>query len=140
MANIRRYDPFDDDFDDLFRGFLMRPFRSPTQTAPQMKLDVSDSDDKYTVCAEMPGVKKEDINVSVHGNQVEISGEIRNEKQTKVGERSLHTERTYGRVYRTFTLGQDVDDTKCQAKYDNGVLELTLPKKATPQSKRLQIT
>ena len=139
MANILRYNPADDAFDDLFRGFFMRPVRFEGQPDVQIKMDVSEDDKSYTVHAEIPGVKKEDIHVSIEGNQVAISAEIKNEKEVKEGEKVLRSERYYGKASRAFTLGQDVDEATAQAKYNNGVLELTLPKKVTAKAKRLNI-
>jgi HSP20 family protein len=139
MANILRYRPADEAFDDLFRGFFMRPVRFDGQQDIQIKIDVSEDDKAYTVHAEIPGVKKEDINVNIDGNQVAISAEIKNEKEVKEGEKVLHSERYYGRVSRTFTLSDDVDEATAQAKYNNGVLELWLPKRITAKSKSLTI-
>jgi len=139
MANILRYNPADDAFDDLFRGFFMRPVRFEGQQEVQIKMDVSEDDKAYTVHAEIPGVKKEDIHVSIEGNQIAISAEIKNEKEVKEGEKILRSERYYGKTSRAFTLGQDVDEAKAQAKYNNGVLELVLPKKASAKAKRLNI-
>lgn len=139
MANILRYNPADDAFDDLFRGFFMRPVRFEGQQEVQIKMDVSEDDKAYTVHAEIPGVKKEDIHVSIEGNQIAISAEIKNEKEVKEGEKILRSERYYGKASRAFTLGQDVDEAKAQAKYNNGVLELVLPKKASAKAKRLNI-
>lgn len=139
MANISRYNPADDAFDDLFRGFFMRPVRIEGQPEVQIKMDVSEDEKAYTVHAEIPGVKKEDIHVTIDGNQVAISAEIRNEKEVKEGNKVLRSERYYGKVSRAFTLGQDVDEAAAQAKYNNGVLELRLPKKVTAKAKRLNI-
>jgi HSP20 family protein len=139
MANISRYNPADDAFDDLFRGFFMRPVRFEGQPEVQVKMDVSEDEKAYTVHAEIPGVKKEDIHVTIDGNQVAISAEIRNEKEVKEGEKVLRSERYYGKVSRAFTLGQDVDEAAAQAKYNNGVLELRLPKQAAAKARRLNI-
>jgi HSP20 family protein len=140
MANITRWDPFDD-FDDLFKGFFLRPMRMETgaEQAMRIKMDVKEDDKSYTVHAEIPGVKKEDIQVSIDGNQVSISAEVRKEKEEKQGEKVLRSERYYGRAYRAFTLAQDVDQEGARAKYDNGVLELTLPKKAATATRRLAV-
>jgi len=139
MTNILRYRPADDTFDDLFRGFFMRPVRFDGQQEIQIKIDVSEDEKAYTVRAEIPGVKKEDINVNINGSQVAISAEVKNEKEVKEGERILRNERYYGKVSRAFTLTEDVDETSAQAKYNNGVLELSLPKKIAAKSKSLTI-
>jgi len=139
MANISRLDPFD----DLFRGFFVRPvdFNGTPQTAaaPTIKMDVKEQDDSYQVHAELPGVKKEDIHVMVEGNQVSISAEIQKQSETKEGERVLRAERYFGKVSRTFQLEHDIDDTKAQAKFNDGVLELTLPKRISGPTRRLAV-
>lgn len=138
MANITRIDPFD----DLFRGFFVRPVDfngAPAQT-PSIKMDVQEQGDSYLVHAELPGVKKEDIHVVVEGNLVSISAEVKQEKETKEGDRVLRSERYFGKVSRSFQLEQDLDDTKAAAKFNDGVLELTLPKRVASPSKRLTIS
>ena len=139
MTNLIRFNPRDDVFDDLFRGFFMRPVRLEGGQEMQIKMDVKEDDKSYTVHAEIPGVKKEDIHVSIDGSQVSVSAEVKQEKEVKEGEKVLRSERFYGKVSRTFTLGSDVDEDKAQAKYENGVLELTLPKKATTKARKLEI-
>jgi HSP20 family protein len=138
MANVTRFDPFD----DLFRGFFVRPveFNNAQQSAaPSIKMDVKEDGDNYLVHAELPGVKKEDIHVVVDGNQVSISAEVKQEKEVKEGDRVLRSERYFGKVSRSFQLGQDIDDAKAGAKFNDGVLELTLPKRAAVANKRLAI-
>lgn len=139
MANILRYRPVDDAFDDLFRGFFMRPVRFEGQQEIQIKIDVSEDDKAYTVHADIPGAKKEDINVNIDGSQVVISAEVKNEKEVKEGDKVLRSERYFGRTSRAFTLTEDVDETTAQAKYNNGVLELLLPKRTTAKTKSLTI-
>lgn len=138
MANITRIDPFD----DLFRGFFVRPvdFNNAPAQPPTIKMDVTDQGDSYQVHAELPGVSKDDIHVIVDGNQVSISAEVKQEKEVKEGERILRGERYFGKVSRSFQVEQDIDDSKANAKFNDGVLELTLPKRMTSQSKRLNIS
>lgn len=136
MSNLTRYDPLD----DLFRGFFVRPVELGDAPAmPAVKMDVKEQEDAFTVHAELPGVKKEDIHVTVDGNHVSISAEIKQEKEVKEGERVLRSERYFGKVSRSFQLAQDVDDGKAVAKFADGVLELTLPKRAASKSKRLAV-
>ena len=137
MANITRFDPLD----DLFRGFFVRPvdFNGSTQQPPSIKMDVKEQGDDYLVHAELPGVRKEDIHVIVDGNQVSISAEVKQEKEVKDGERVLRSERYFGKVSRSFQLGSEIDDTKAVAKFNDGVLELTLPKRSAAPNKRLAI-
>ena len=137
MANITRLDPLD----DLFRGFFVRPvdFNGTTQQPPTIKMDVKEQGDNHLVHAELPGVRKEDIHVVVDGNQVSISAEIKQEKEIREGERVLRSERYFGKVARSFQLGQEIDDAKAAAKFNEGVLELTLPKRAASPNKRLTV-
>jgi HSP20 family protein len=140
MTNITRYDPFND-MDDLFKGLFVRPMRFDLDVAPQMrmKIDVSKAEDSYTVKAEMPGVNKDDIQVSIDGNEVTISGEIKKESEEKKGEEVLRSERYYGKVSRSFTLPHDVDEAKVVAKYADGVLKLTLPMKSKSAGRKITI-
>ena len=136
MNNLTRYDPFD----DIFRGFFVRPVEmgSPTE-APTIKVDVKEKGGDYLVHAELPGIRKEDIHVNIDGPTVSISAERKQEKDVKEGERTLRTERYFGKVSRSFQLGQDIDEDKSSAKFNDGVLELTLPKKSAAAAKRLSI-
>jgi HSP20 family protein len=139
MSNITRYDPLD----DLFRGFFVRPVDfGQMPEAPSVRIDVKEQEKTYTVHAELPGIKKEDIHVTIDGSTVSISAERKQEKEVKDEKdpaKILRTERYFGKVSRTFQLGQDVDDGKASAKFADGVLELTLPKKAAAKTKRLVI-
>ena len=140
MANITRFTPFDDTFDDLLRGFFVRPVSfEGTGTPAQFRVDVTENNGTYTLRAELPGVKKDDINITIDGDQVAISAEVKKEKDVKDGDRVLRSERYYGKVYRAFTLGQPVDETATNATFADGVLELTLPKKAAVTAKRITI-
>ena len=139
MANVLRYKPADDAFDDLFRGFFMRPVRYEGQPDVQIKLDVNEDEKAYTVHAEIPGVKKEDIHVTVEGGMVAISAEVKNEKEEKEGNKVLRSERYYGKVSRSFSLAQDIDESAVVAKYTDGVLELTLPKRVGAKTRRIAI-
>ena len=140
MANITRYDPFGDLVDDIFRGFVVGPVgfeaASPVR---RMKVDVAEQNGEYKVVAELPGVKKEDIKVDIEGDQVSITAESRAVRDEKDGERVLHSERYFGKVSRAFRLSQEIDEARASAKYADGVLELTLPKKATAAAKQLTI-
>lgn len=137
MANITRFDPFE----DLFRGFFVRPMDLGNEAlAPStIKIDVKEQDGVFFVHADLPGVKKEDIHVTVDGNQVSISAEVKREKEVKEGERVLRSERYFGKVSRSFQLGQEVNESAAAAKFTDGVLELTLPKRTSVPSKRLTV-
>lgn len=142
MANLTRYDPFnlDNVFDDFFKGFVVRPVRGEgVPKVSDIKIDVSENDKGYTVKADIPGVKKEDIHVAIDGNMVSISAEVQKESEQKEGDKVIHSERYYGRVSRSFSLGSELDENTSQAKYADGVLELTLAKKAAPAARKLTI-
>ena len=140
MANITRYGNFESLFDDLARGFWVKPLAGPAAAdALKLKVDVKEDDKAYTVHAEIPGVKKEDIQVDVHGDQVSIRAEVKREKEEKKDEKLLHTERYYGMVSRSFTLPTEVDDRATVAKYKDGVLDLTLPKKSGGGTRRVAV-
>ena len=144
MSNhlTRRTDPLE----DVVRGFFVRPVDfggAPVggiaTEAPQMKVDVKETEKGYEVHAELPGMKKEDIHVHIDGPVVSISAERKQEKEVKEGEKVLRTERYFGKVSRSFQLGQEIDEANSSAKFNDGVLELVLPKKAEAQARRLTI-
>jgi HSP20 family protein len=141
MANITRFDPFNELVDDLFKGFLVRPMYEGARSAalPGVKVDVTEKNGAYVVTADLPGVKKEDIQVAIDGAQVTLSAEVRREKEVVEGERVLHTERAFGKVSRSFSLPQELDEAKAEAKFRDGVLELTLPKKAAAARRQIEI-
>jgi len=141
MANITRFDPFNELVDDLFKGFLVRPVAlegRAGEAMPRMKVDVKEKNGAYVVTAEAPGVKKDDLHVTIDGAQVTITAEVKQEKEEK-DERLLHTERVYGQMTRSFALPQEVDESKAEAKFKDGVLELTLPKKQAAARKQVTI-
>jgi HSP20 family protein len=142
MANVTRFDPFNDLVDDFFKGFLVRPVAydgGRADALPRMKVDVAEKNGAYAVTAELPGVKKEDIQITIDGAQVTLAAEVKREKEASQDERVLHAERVYGKVSRSFTLPQELDEARAEAKFKDGVLELTLPKKAAAQRKQIAI-
>lgn len=148
MANITRSDPFNElarldpfgDFDNLFKGFMVRPVFQGAPAAPQMKLEVNEDDKAYTVKAEIPGVNKEDIHISVDGNLVSISAEVKKETEQKEGKKVVHSERYYGQVARSFTLDKEVDQGATKASYTDGMLEVVLPKKPGATTKKIAVS
>jgi len=151
MANITRFNPargitsFDpfNEFDDLFRGFWLRPFNWGSRGVDQpgeMKVDVTENEKEFRVLAEIPGVRKEDIDVTISGDEIAVSAEVKKEKDVKDKEGTMRrSERYYGKVYRAFSLGEEVDEAKAEAKYSDGVLTLTLPKKEPFEAKKKRI-
>lgn len=143
MSNISRYDPFSlEGVPDLFQG-LFRPLRGGAGGEDghvgNVRIDVTEDDAAYTVKAELPGVEKHDIDVKIDGNLVSIAAKIERNTELKEGERVLRRERYAGSVSRSFTLATDIDDSQAAAQYKDGVLTLTLPKKAASARKRLEI-
>jgi HSP20 family protein len=146
MTKVSIYDPFADVFPTLFRGFFNEAGepRGPGQAAGgqqamPMRVDVHEADGAYVVKADLPGVPKESIHVDIDGNRVTIRAEVRRESEQKDGERVLRSERYYGAYARSFSLTDEIDEAKAVARFDNGVLALTLPKKAVAGAKRLAI-
>ncbi|MFM0055340.1 Hsp20/alpha crystallin family protein [Paraburkholderia phytofirmans] len=142
MSNLTRFDPFPlEPMSELFQG-LFRPARgAPGSDTPlaDIKVDVTESGTAYTVKAELPGVEKNDIDVKIEGNLVSIGAKVERKQELKEGERVVRRERYSGSVSRSFSLAAEIDEAAAAAEYKDGVLSLTLPKKATSQRKRLQI-
>lgn len=139
--NLMRFDPFGDlmrvdpfrNMDEIFSEFAMMPSLRGSgrmESMGQIRMDVSETDKAYEVKADIPGVKKEDIKVAIDRNQVTINAEVKQEQEESQKGGTVRSERYYGQMYRSFVLPQEVDDASAEAKYENGVLMLTLPKKA----------
>ncbi|HEX5092353.1 MAG TPA: Hsp20/alpha crystallin family protein [Burkholderiales bacterium] len=140
MTNLTRYNPFEDLFGDFGKGFWVKPLAYPAGAEMSMKVDVKEDDKAYTVHADIPGAKKEDIQVDVDGNVVSLRAEMKQEKEEKQGEKTLYTERQYGMVSRSFSLPTEVDEKGAKADYKDGVLNLMLPKKANGGGKRVSVS
>lgn len=139
FQELARFDPFRD-FESFFptpRG--MRRWMAEMPVEAPIKLEVTEDDKAYRVKAELPGVNKEDIGVEIDGNQVSLSAQVKRESEKKEGETVVHSERYYGRQYRSFTLDKDIDRGKAEAKFENGVLELTLPKNGGKPAQRIEV-
>jgi len=138
MSPLTRRDPLD----DLLRGFFVRPVEFGNATsgeAPQMRVDVSEAQDAYLLQAELPGIQKSDIHIHIDGPVVSISAERKPGEDLKEGERMLRSERYFGKISRSFQLGQDIDEGQANARFNDGVLILSLPKKLASQARRLVI-
>jgi HSP20 family protein len=140
MTNITRYNPFEDFFADFPKGFLVRPFPAAAGAELQMKIDVKEDDKAFTIKADIPGVKKEDIHVDVEGDQVTLRAETKTEKEEKKGEKVIYSERSFGALSRSFSLPVDVDEKGARAEYKDGVLNLILPKKANGSARRIEVS
>lgn len=139
MNPMTRYEPLVGRLDGLFNDFFRPALVWENNSEPlPIRVDVRETAEAYTVAAEIPGVKKEDIAVEIEGNEVTISAETRREER-KEGEKWLRTERFFGKTARRFALPQDLDEAKAVAKLADGVLELTLPKKAAVTGRKIEI-
>jgi HSP20 family protein len=140
MQNLISYDPrTDTSYDELFRGFF-KPVRVESAPTPvTIKMDVTETENGYVVHSEMPGVKKEDIDVAIENNLVTITAEVKRQWEKNEADRMLRSERYFGNIYRSFTLPVELDESACEAKFDNGILELKLVKKAAAPGKKLAI-
>lgn len=139
MSNlIPRGSLFDEFFKDMAPGFFIKPLHG--DPLPQsIKVDVKESPDAYIVEAEIPGVSRDDIQVTIDGSIVTLRAEVRQMDAQTSNEKVLRSERYYGSVARSFQLPVEIDEESAKAKYDNGVLKLTLPKKRGRAGQRLAI-
>ena len=103
------------------------------------RLDVSERDDRYEVRAELPGASREGIAVDIDGARVSISASTKAASEQKEGEKLLYSERRHESFARSFELPQEVDSDAAQARFEDGVLTLTLPKKDAPKARRLTV-
>ena len=143
FSDLARFDPLRMDpfrnFEEAMREFSLMPSLRGFEAEPSIRLDVQESDQRYDIKADIPGVKKEDIQVSIEGNQVTIHAQTAEEKEEKQEGKLVRRERYAGEQYRSFSLPQDIDDKGAEARYENGVLSLSLPKRAGGASKALAI-
>ena len=135
---VTRNSLFDELFKDFAPGYFIKPLHGDAVPA-QIKVDLKESDNGYTVNAEIPGVSKDEIHVGIDGNVVTLRAEVKQEDSKTEGEKVLRSERYYGAVSRSFQLPVDIDAAQARAKYESGVLTLSLPKKTGQSSKRLTV-
>ena len=140
MTNLTRYNPLEDFFKDFGQGFWMKPVAFPEEVQLQMKIDIKENDKSFIVKADLPGVKKEDIQIDIDDDQVSLRAELRQEKEEKSADKVVYSERSYGLVSRSFTLPTDVDAKGAKAEYKDGVLSLMLPKKSNGSAKRIAVS
>jgi len=140
MSTLTLYrDPFAAAFDDVVRGFLARPSRAAQAPVRAIRFDVAEQGNAYVVSAELPGYKKEDVQVEIDGARVTISAETKAQAENKDGEKVVYSERYTGKAVRSFELTSEIDADTATAKYENGILVLTLPKKTAETRKLLNI-
>ncbi|HWI81118.1 Hsp20/alpha crystallin family protein [Ramlibacter sp.] len=141
MSNLRLLDPaFGENLEHQMRRFFSPMAWEADLPSLKMRVDVTEKDNGYEVKADIPGVKKEDINIRIDGNVVQIDAEVKRESETKdTGGKVLRSERYYGTVSRTFSLADDIDEAKAEARYADGVLTLQLPKKTTAAARKVTV-
>lgn len=135
--------PFNGSFDRLLNS-VAKDYFAPEVTVPAgartaPRLDVTESEKAYVIEAELPGVTKENVKISVDGKQVRLEAEVKRETDRKEGETVVFSERSIEKFARSFTLKTEVDDTRSTAKLENGILTLTLPKKEALHPKQIQV-
>ena len=128
MRSLFGWDPFRE----------MAPFWNEERATFAPAFEIKETKDAYVFKADMPGVKEQDLEVSLTGNRLAISGKREGEKEDK-GERYYTYERSYGSFTRSFTLPDGVDGEKIAAHLDGGVLTLSVPKKPEVQAKKIDV-
>jgi HSP20 family protein len=140
MANTPRSNPFGELLNELSDGFFIRPLARAAGLEPGLRLEVRETDDAYTVLAEIPGARKEDIHVDAEGSGVTLRAQLMQASLDKQGEKVLYSDRSYGSVSRSLSLPGEVDAQRASAEYRDGVLRLTLPKKLGGKGRRVSIS
>ena len=140
MANNPRSNPFGELLNELSDGFFVRPFARAAGVEPGIKLDIREDENAFSVVADIPGARKEDIHIDVEGGNVTLRAELKQEKVEKEKEKVIYSERISGMVSRSFSLPGEVDEQRAKAEYRDGVLRLTLPKKLGGQGRRISIS
>ena len=135
----RGWDVFSD-FDDLMDGW----FRSPAvlrreETAKMPAIDVSENEGAYLVKAELPGVARENLDITINDGVLAINAERKEEKKDEKEGRVIRQERYYGKFVRSLRLGSDIDASAIQARYEDGVLILSLPTTADAPPRKLDV-
>jgi HSP20 family protein len=145
MSAVIRRDTLGSLFDDFFSDYFTRSgwpvaARSADRAATTLpRIDVVDRGESYAITVDLPGVKKQDINITVEGSRVAIKAETKSQVERKDGEKVLYTERTASSFARSFELPAEVSEDKSDASYENGVLQLTLPKRQHVAGRRLDV-
>ncbi len=140
MSKLRRTESgVGDAIDTAFRR-LLGPMGIDEASALRMRIDVHERDDAYEVKADLPGFRKEDIQVNVDGRMVQIDAELHRESETQDENKKLvRSERYQGRLSRSFSLARDVDEARTVARYADGVLTLELPKKTNESARKVEV-
>lgn len=131
---------FDEFFQDFPRGYSIRPLHGdPLPSPDKIKVEVKENADNVVVHAEVPGVAKDDIDITIDGNVLTIRAEVKQHDADREDEKVLHSERYYGSVQRSFSLPSNIDQAKASADYNDGILTLTLPKVTPDAAKKISV-
>ena len=131
---------FDEFFRDFPLGYSIKPLHGdPLPSPDKIKVEVKENGDNVVVQAEIPGVSKDDIDISVERNVVTIQAEVKQYDADTQNDKILHSERYYGSVQRSFALPSDVVSEKASAKYEDGILTLTIPKQSPNETKKISV-
>ncbi len=125
-------------FDETMRALSPQEGEELERGAWMPAVDIHETDDEYVVKADLPGLKKEDIQIDLKDSTLTLKGEKRFEEKVSK-DNYIRTERAYGTFVRSFTLPHNVDSEKIKASYKDGVLELTLPKKEEAKPKQIKV-
>jgi HSP20 family protein len=132
---------FDDDFGNIFEGFFRPMTSNLAEFEKELRpaTDIVERENEYLVTTDLPGIKKEDIQVTLDNGILTISAETKEEKEEKEGENVIRKERRYGKYTRNLSLNHQVDENKVKATYHDGVLELVLPKLEAVKPKKIAV-
>ncbi|HEX6511359.1 MAG TPA: Hsp20/alpha crystallin family protein [Chloroflexota bacterium] len=142
---LARWDPFSDmtslrdAMNRLMESAYISPGTIPGGEALSMPIDMAETEDHYTIQASLPGLKPEDVKISIQNNVLTIEGERKSQREQKEGERRILSEHRFGKVTRSFSLPTPVDSERAQADFEHGVLRLTLPKAEAAKPKQIRV-
>ncbi|HYP85981.1 Hsp20/alpha crystallin family protein [Variovorax sp.] len=137
MNALTRLDRFESMFPELMRRWARpMPFFDDAELPSEIRIDVTENEKQFLVTADLPGARKEDVRVSVDGNYVSITAEVKKDEEKTEG-RSVLKETYRGTMSRGFTLASDIDEKAASARMENGVLSLTLPKRQGESGNKL---
>ena len=144
MSNLIRFAPgnvrsLQGEFDRLFDGLLSSRTDETASSMWAPRVDLTESEDAYTVEVDVPGVNRDDININFHDQTLTISGERKSERKESEKGEYVRIERQYGSFYRSFTLPRTVDSNNIEASYDNGVLVITVPKAEESKPRKIDV-
>ena len=134
----RSLDLFRNDLDDLFENFFSSANADQPVSGFTPRTNLAETEDAYELSVEVPGMNPDDFNIELNGNELKITGELKNESEEK-GKTFHRIERSYGKFHRAFKLASDLDAEKVAAEYKNGILHLTVAKAEAEKPKKIKV-